>query len=490
MATIRERKRKNSKVTYQFIAKLNVKNDNGDYVTKSTTYELPDGVKKNLVEQTVKSAAYEWEKKTKDLYVGYDMSKGLSPNSTFEECAVKWLENLELKGRSLNHQYTSKERIYKNCKQLLNMRLDKISRNVIQEFFDSIDRRTRTVEKVRTIPSAFRKAMNDKGETFTTLRNVIPEPTLLTMIRGDNGIAMKSAERAANALCVAVHDICTVERRQEKYAYKTNHLIKETVREVLAFATRKGLLERNYASAEFIEYPNVEKKDPRCMTQEQMIKACEAAIADENIQQGTFVLWLLLTGMRRGEVRGVKWHAVDWKHNTINVTDNRVDAYTNGKRITEDKEPKTKRSKRIIEIPDTLVEQLRKYKAWYDEQRINMGDRWEDYNEYIFVNKETGKPIAARTMADWADNVTMKVGLGHWNLHAYRHTNVSVKFLLKVPETEISAQAGHSTLSVTRDIYAHDINQMSRVAPKKFDDMLNAKAADTNTTIIKFKGEN
>jgi integrase len=125
-----------------------------------------------------------------------------------------------------------------------------------------------------------------------------------------------------------------------------------------------------------------------------------------------------------------------------------------------------------LDLPETLKSQLKKYQDWYDVQRLKAGTAWAENRGHLFVNLDTGKAVNPKTLSDWLSAVTNEAGLGHWNLHSMRHTNVSYKIQRGVPLAEVSADAGHSNLTVTTTIYAHDIGKGNRQAPKIFDMMM------------------
>jgi len=459
---------------YQLIVKLkHVKTESGNPITKSTMLEVPKKIRPNQLQDYLSGKAIEYEKTIKHIYQGYDVASELTPTSTFGEVAEKWLEELELDDKSPLHQETSRNHIQKECKPLLNESIDDITPKTLQAFFDTLDRRTFITTKIVGRPEQFREAMKNARETFTSLRKLFPESTICKLLRGNKGISIESAERMAQILKVKVDDICQVTRIENKYAPKTNHLVKGTVRMVMAFATRKCLIPYNYAKAEYIKYPPVSQKPPKCMTKDKLVTACKSARKYPNKRAGIFVELCLLTGMRKGEVRGLKWDAINLDSGEIMVVSNVVDAEIDGVRQKIDKDPKTPRSRRIIEMPQNLVEQLREYREYYFNQKSLVGGNWTCHKNYIFANWETGEPVASRTMKSWADNVTIDAGIGQWNIHSFRHTNISVKLLEDTPLSEVSAVAGHGNPSVTYKMYSHDINKANRVGPGKLDDLLN-----------------
>lgn len=88
-----------------------------------------------------------------------------------------------------------------------------------------------------------------------------------------------------------------------------------------------------------------------------------------------------------------------------------------------EKDPKTERSKRVIAISDKLLSVLVEYKAWYDQYRRDMGDRWKD-TDRLFI-AECGAQIYPGTVYTWVHKVCDAAGLPHRTVHSLRHTNIT-----------------------------------------------------------------
>jgi integrase len=178
-------------------------------------------------------------------------------------------------------------------------------------------------------------------------------------------------------------------------------------------------------------------------------------------------LTLIFTGIRRGELCGLRWESID--------LDNRLSIDLNVTSVIRvgivEKEPKTHRSKRKVELPLTLCKHLKKYKKWYYETKEQMGDRW-DNKDWLFVNTDTGKRIVPNTINSWINKVTMQAGLGRWTVHSYRHTNITTKLLNNVPLLEVAGEAGHSRTSTTTDQYGHFLATQKRVGPAVLDQLI------------------
>lgn len=148
------------------------------------------------------------------------------------------------------------------------------------------------------------------------------------------------------------------------YAYETMHKIKRTLRAILSHAKKQRLINDNYASADYIDFPKRPSKEIDYMNDEDAKKFYAAADAYPDIRYKTAAMILLLTSMRRGELCGLEWSNIDFKEATITIERSVTSVAGIG---IVDKEPKTESSKRVIAISDKLLSVLTEYKAWYDQ---------------------------------------------------------------------------------------------------------------------------
>lgn len=168
------------------------------------------------------------------------------------------------------------------------------------------------------------------------------------------------------------------------------------------------------------------------------------------------------TGMRRGEVLGLRWSDVNLKEQKISVTQSLI--YDDeGFRFSD---LKTKSSKRLISIDDDLTAELKQYKAQQNQFKLALGSEYHDLD--LVCCREDGKPIYPRTLAQHFENVIKKAGVPKIRLHDLRHTHATI--LLKLGENPkvVSERLGHSTVTMTLDTYSHVTPDMQKVTADKF----------------------
>lgn len=157
----------------------------------------------------------------------------------------------------------------------------------------------------------------------------------------------------------------------------------------------------------------------------------------------------------------MNWNSIDWKNKQIKITQNTV--YVDRKIYT--KAPKTETSRRIVDIPDNVVELLRKHKVAQSKERIRLGDLWEDNNRIL--TQWNGKIMHPDTISEWWKKFQRKIGIPEEqivSLHKLRHTFATL--LLSSGETDIktvSELLGHSNIGTT-NIYVHALETSKRKA--------------------------
>jgi integrase len=159
-------------------------------------------------------------------------------------------------------------------------------------------------------------------------------------------------------------------------------------------------------------------------------------------------LWAtaLYAGLRYGELRALRWSAVDLAAGAIRVTES-----------WDPKEgavaPKTKNSQRTTPLPGLLRDYLM-------EHRIAAGEPPVD--ALVFGDKN-GKPFQAATIYRRADRAWKAQGLGRLRLHQARHTYASFMIAAGVNAKALSSFVGHSSIKVdVRSLWAPDAGNRGR----------------------------
>ena len=221
--------------------------------------------------------------------------------------------------------------------------------------------------------------------------------------------------------------------------------------------------------------PTERVKPPKLQRQEQQYldengaKRVIELLADADIKYRTAVIMLIYSGLRRGELCGLKWNDIDFENSIITIR--RITQYLPHIGIIE-KEPKTRSSMRTMNLPLEAFALLKEHRKWQAEQRIKLGDIWQD-SDYIFTHWD-GKPIHLDTLTNFFSKFAKKHDLPKGTtLHSLRHTNATLLIASGIPIRTVSSRLGHAQTSTTANIYAHAIQSADAKAAEVIGDILN-----------------
>jgi integrase len=162
------------------------------------------------------------------------------------------------------------------------------------------------------------------------------------------------------------------------------------------------------------------------------------------------VAWqLALTGLRRGEVAGLRWSDVDLTGRTMTVASTRLRF---GAHVVEET-PKSAASRRTLPLPDHLVAAFKSARAVQAADRLALGEAYQA-SGYVVVD-EAGEPLSPHALTSRWSRMLKAAGVRHIRLHDARHTCGTLMHLENVPIALISAWLGHASKAFTMATYVH-----------------------------------
>ncbi|MBP2660017.1 MAG: integrase family protein [Firmicutes bacterium] len=251
-------------------------------------------------------------------------------------------------------------------------------------------------------------------------------------------------------------------------------------------AVQVGILARNIVKV--TDAPRLVKEEIRPLTEEQ------ATILLKTAKEGEYFYWgvkqrrksssgneyhkamaymvislALSTGMRLGEVFGLKWKDIDFANNTLNVQRALVSSNTKGM-IFED--PKTKGSKRRIPVTVSVKKALERYQKKQECFADFLGDKFDNEENLLFTNL-WGKPVDTSNFTSrYFKKMLMQAQLDReFSFHDLRHTHATLLLRQGINIKVISERLGHSTVAMTLDTYSHLMPDMQETAVKALDGM-------------------
>lgn len=161
-------------------------------------------------------------------------------------------------------------------------------------------------------------------------------------------------------------------------------------------------------------------------------------------------------GLRREEIIGLKWTAIDFENNTLTIQHTVTECNLDGKHIEVASDTaKTDSSLRTMPLVTNFREMLLAKKEKQEHYRKLCGRSYcKEYLDYIFVN-EMGERWKPRYLSDGFKRILEQNGLRRIRFHDLRHTCASLLLANNVPMKKIQEWLGHSDFSITANIYAH-----------------------------------
>ena len=160
-------------------------------------------------------------------------------------------------------------------------------------------------------------------------------------------------------------------------------------------------------------------------------------------------------GLRRNEVLGIKWSAIDWTENKISIQHKIIENKLEGGRIEGHDVMKTKSSYRSLPLIPQVKEILLEEKAKQEQMRkLLRGAYNKKYLDYVCVDA-IGDILTPKYISSHFKVILAKNGLKKIRFHDLRHSCASLLLANKVPMKMIQDWLGHSDMSTTANIYSH-----------------------------------
>jgi integrase len=208
-------------------------------------------------------------------------------------------------------------------------------------------------------------------------------------------------------------------------------------------------------------------------------------LESQPIAKHMMILLALTAGLRLGELCGLEWKDFDFEQSKVIISRASQSVAGIG---TFTKAPKNASSNRTVTLPTGLLPLLKELKAWQNEERLCLGNKWHE-SDRLFT-QWNGAPIHVETPSKWFrkfltnyndsiekdDKLSKKEKevkkLPIIRFHDLRHTSGSLLIAQGVPLKNISTRLGHADIRTTANIYGHALQSVDK------------QIADTMNTII------
>ncbi len=256
------------------------------------------------------------------------------------------------------------------------------------------------------------------------------------------------------------------EKLKEGSSARTVRYVHTTLHKALKQAVMDGLIPRN--ATEAVKPPQPTREEMLPLTPEQAKLLLQVAHDTGNRLEALYVL-AIHTGLRQGELLGLKWDDVDLSGATGSLQVRRTLSITKDGPIFTS--PKTTGSRRSVKLTGKAIEALKSHLERQLAEIDRVGSLWSE-NDLIFAS-ETGEPLNRHNLTRRSFKPLLKrAGLPQVRFHDLRHTCATLLLTRNVNPKIVSEMLRHSTIAITLDTYSHVLPNMRDQAAAAMEEAL------------------
>lgn len=187
-----------------------------------------------------------------------------------------------------------------------------------------------------------------------------------------------------------------------------------------------------------------------------------------------FYVAAMLTGLRRGELFGLRWPDVDWEGSRLLVVRTTImarDPATDLLRPVTKDTPKWSKARRAISISEFMLRTLARHRAEQEIERAQLGEAYHDEG-WIFCRPDGRRYSMNSITGKQFNRLLEKAGVPKIRFHDLRHTHASWMLLNGEHPKVVQGRLGHSSITVTMDLYSHLMEGQDRDAVERIDSLL------------------
>jgi integrase len=266
-----------------------------------------------------------------------------------------------------------------------------------------------------------------------------------------------------------------VEKLNQGTSPRTTRLIHSVLHAALNQALKLGVVVRNVSDAASL--PKIPYKE--MMTLDDYEVRLLLKVAEETRLQ--VLIWVAVTtGMRMGEITGLKWGDLDWKSSNIHIQ--RQVQRRKGEGLVFCS-PKSCSGIRLIKLGRTTVEKLKEHRNNQHNERMRAGEKWQDFN--LIFSTPIGTPLDNSNVNKVYKKCLKKAGLPNIRFHDLRHTAATLMLQEGINPKVVQERLGHADISLTLNTYSHVLPSMQEEAAEKMDDLFTL--TEVSGELIKIK---
>lgn len=234
-------------------------------------------------------------------------------------------------------------------------------------------------------------------------------------------------------------------------------------------AVKLNLIPKNPAS--YIDKPKVKHEEMKVWTVDQVKQFIrvggEKQGDSDTVKYRHFLACLIAlhTGMRQGEILGLRWKDIDFESKLLRI---QQILEHDGKGFKSG--AKSKAGNRTINLPDDLVEALKERRLQQEQEKEHAQELYQDLD--LVICTKVGTQVPPSDLYQVWKRLIQKAGLPHIRFHDIRHTHASILLMQGVHPKVVSERLFHSSITLTLDTYSHLMPSMQADATKAFNDLL------------------
>ena len=242
---------------------------------------------------------------------------------------------------------------------------------------------------------------------------------------------------------------------------RTVRLTHSVLRSALNQALRMGLIYRNPATV--VYQPKLKEAEMKVLDENQVRSFL---IAAKGHRLETLFKLEVTSGLREGEILGLKWSDLDWENHQLKIQRQLQRVPGVGLIFSE---PKSAAGRRMITLGSDTIASLKAHSSRQYAERVFAGDKWQE-NDLIFPST-IGTPLEPRNLFREFKDLLRKANLPDIRFHDLRHSFATLALSQGVSVKVVQEMLGHSDASMTLKVYSHTTPGMQREAAKKMDEI-------------------
>lgn len=282
-----------------------------------------------------------------------------------------------------------------------------------------------------------------------------------------------------------------------KYSFGTIKRVHRSISGALSYALKNDIILQNPCSKADLPIDYNVKKEIKCFTIDEakefmnyldepytIVSGGKSNIVQRfdsvPLQLKTAFSIAISCGARKGEILALTWDDINFRKKVMTIS--KSASFTSEGRIT--KIPKSLHSIRDVPLPDECIALLKKWRTQQLKLKVQFRHYWNDDNNLIFVQEQTGNPMSNTTLYNafkyiikrYNADETHKAKLPDIKLHGLRHTAGSIMIANGIPVPTVSNILGHSDTVTTMRIYVHEIKDYDEAVRNAMSKSIFAKA--------------